>query len=102
MSCIRGQHLMVTNGPIFRLTVLDPETGTLSKVPGDVVDLSSTQVLTLSLNVVGPQWMDLSGMALNQNGQPFRKIETMPNRRVVKYPYRSSPDASIQRQRVLG
>jgi hypothetical protein len=102
VSAIRGQHLLVTNGPIFRLTVLDPATDTFSKVPGDVVDLSSTQVLSLNLNVVGPMWMDLSGIALNQNGQPFRKIETMPNRRVVKYPYRAGADAGVQRQRVLG
>jgi hypothetical protein len=93
VEAVRGQHYQVTNGPIIDFKVMDPATGFMDKVPGNVVDVSTTQVLRVQLRVQAAPWVAVSGLDVLYNGLPKVKIEIPPGTAVNRYPVRQQPFA---------
>ena len=98
VTAIKGQHFMVTNGPILKLSVFDPATDSFSKYAGDVVDLQTTDRIRMKLNVTAAPWVDLSGINLNINGESVRKIEVRSLTTPLRYPVHQLPDADVHTQ----
>lgn len=100
---VRGQHIMVTNGPVLMLSVWDPATNAVNRIPGDVVDYATTNILDLKVNVLAAPWIDLSGININMNGLSFRKIgDLRPINNVLRYPVRAGERADRIRQILTG
>lgn len=93
VRAIRNQHIIVTNGPLPIVSILDPATGRYSKMPGDVVNLATTTTLRLKINVLAAPWIDMQGFNINVNGRQSQKIEVMPRRDVLRYPAHKLADA---------
>jgi hypothetical protein len=96
VHAVRNQHLFFTNGPLPIFSALDLATGRFSKMPGDVLNLSTTNSLNLKVNVLAAPWIDLQGFNINyndRNGTQLQKIEIMPSRSVLRYPAHKLPDA---------
>ena len=93
VQAVRGQHYQVTNGPIIDFKCMDPATGFMDKVPGNVVDCSTTQVLRVQLRVKAAPWIAVSGLDVLYNGLPKVKIEIPPSTAVDRYPVRQQPFA---------
>ncbi|MCX7716805.1 MAG: carboxypeptidase regulatory-like domain-containing protein [Candidatus Sumerlaeaceae bacterium] len=96
VSAVRGQHVMVSSGPILKFWVEDPATGRFTKNPGDVVDLATTDTLRTKINILAANWIDPSGIDVRFNGRSYRKISMRPVQGTVRYPVREGPDADIQ------
>lgn len=94
---IRGQHYMVTNGPITSMEVQSLPSGEYNKRPGDVIDLSTTRILRLQLRVLAANWVSFSGLAVHEAG--LVQVST-PNVRpltgVKRYPVVDLPDVATR------
>ena len=94
---IRGQHYIVTNGPILALNVENPSNGSYDMKPGDVVDLSSTRVLRLQMRVLAANWVSFNGLALHEAG--IIQLSTPSIRQVkatIRYPVLDHPDINTR------
>ena len=96
VSAVRGQHIMVSSGPILKFWVEDPATGRFTKEPGDVADLATTDTLRTKINILAANWIDPSGIDLRFNGKSYRKISMRPVQTTLRYPVREGADADIQ------
>jgi hypothetical protein len=101
-EAVRGQHVMVTNGPILHYSVFTPSTKSFSARPGDVVDFGTTGSLPMKINVQAASWVSMSGFDIVWNGQASRKIQVMPVQKTVRYPVRQGADADIQNLHIDG
>lgn len=95
---VRGQHYVVTNGPVMTVTLLNPKTGEFDVKPGDVVDYSSTTTLVAKMNVVAAPWVPFSSFELSFNGATVDQTEVMPTRKVLRYPVQANPDTALRRR----
>lgn len=87
VSAIRGQHFMVTNGPILLLDSLDYKSGRFDVRPGDIVDLKTTDVLRLRAKVIAAPWVGLNGLSVRENGSVGVVIQNIEQtERLVRYP----------------
>jgi hypothetical protein len=90
---IRTQHYTVTNGPILSIDAQSYPRGDYDKHQGDVIDLSTTRILRLQMNVLASSWVSFSGLALHEQG--LVQVST-PNVRIVnrtkRFPVLDQPD----------
>lgn len=100
VRAIRGQHYVVTNGPVMTLNVYNPKTGKFDAGPGDVVDHSTTSTIQVKINVVAAPWIPFSNFDVLFNGSPVDKTEVMPTTRVLRYPVQANPDTAIRRRHI--
>ncbi len=96
VKAVRGQKVMVTNGPFLDVKVQDPATQAFNAEPGSVVDVSTTQVARVQLRVRAVPWVSLLGIDVALNGLPKVKIEVPPTNKLVRYPVRVTPGADRQ------
>lgn len=89
VTAVRGQHYMVTNGPILLFDALNYNSMRFDVEPGDIVDLHTTDVLRIRAQVLAAPWVTLNGVKTRENGLTgvaVQNIEQTEN--VVRYPAR--------------
>lgn len=96
VRAIRGQHIMVTNGPFTLFWALDPASGQFNRMPGDTLDIHTTQILRTKTNILAPSWVSVSGFQVVTNNLPAAIREMMPKPDVLRFPVHKLPDADVQ------
>lgn len=87
LKAIRGQHFLVTNGPVLLFDAVDNNKLEFSVQPGDIMDLQTTDVAKIRARVLCAPWVNLFGVNTRENGiRGVTVAQIRPSEEIVRYP----------------
>lgn len=85
-DALKRQRYLVTNGPIISVKALSPQTNQYDRLPGDIDDLSTTNSMSLKLQIMSASWIDVSDFNVYYDGRMVRSIQLSPRETIIKFP----------------
>lgn len=90
-TAVKGQHLLVTNGPILLFDGYDRDNKEFSVIPGEIIDSRTTDVVAIRARVLAPRWVTLQGINTRENGlRGITVFNIRPNNKIERYPTNES------------
>ncbi len=91
VSAVRGQHYLVTNGPILLFDALNFDTLEFSVKPGEILDAQTTEIVRIRARVLAAPWITLEGINTRENGlRGITVFGIQPSEKVQRYPTNQS------------
>ncbi len=87
VTAVRGQHFLVTNGPILLFDALNFESQEFSVRPGEILDAQTTEIVRIRAHVLAAPWITLQGINTRENGlRGITVFNIKPSKNVLRYP----------------
>ncbi len=90
-TAVRGQHFLVTNGPVLLFDGLDREDRAFTVSPGQILDSRTTDIVRIRAQVLAAPWVSLQGINTRENGRRgITVFGIQPKDDVLRYPTHDS------------
>lgn len=91
VSAVRGQHFLITNGPILLFDALNFDSLEFNVKPGEILDAQTTEIVRIRARVLAAPWITLQGINTRENGmRGITVFNIKPSENVQRYPTNQS------------